>query len=517
MLFSKFSLVFLSSLALLADAPNILVITVDDLKPTLGCYGDEFAITPAIDAIAARGTLFNANYCQQAVCAPSRISMFTGLRPDTTGILDLHTSMRDINPNVITMPQYFKEKGYLSIGYGKIMHGAKNDDTELSWSERDEELPYNREIGKPVLDKFQNPKAQEILKRLSKKSKKLKTNLLMKELKKEGAYFVSEAYDLPDDAYKDGAVAKAGTKRLKELSETKEKFFMVLGFNKPHLPFNAPKKYWDMYDPNKLPLAEYRKQDKQRPKYAYHSFGELAAYKDYKIGEAVDDKRKRHLIHAYYACVSYVDAQIGKVMSELKASGLDKNTVVVLWGDHGWHLGDHGLWCKHSNFEQATKAPLIISAPNYPQGKVSQSSTEFIDIFPTLCKLSGLEVSEQLEGLDLSPILLDPKEKVKDIAVSQYLRWASHGYTMRSGQYRLTLWMPKDYYSFKKFDENQIQEIELYDYKKDPNEKTNFANNPEYKEILEKLKKQFAEHFAEQYDAEKAKAMPGLIKKYSRK
>ena len=504
-------------LSIFAEKANVLIITIDDLKPTLACYGDKYAVSPNIDSLADNGTLFTSNYCQQAVCAPSRISMFTGLRPDTTGVLDLHTHMRDINPDILTMPQYFKENGYLSIGYGKLMHGAKNDDKELSWSELGDDLPYNKNHPKPVLDKFQNPKAHQVFEKLNKTQKRLKTSLLQKEMKNKGAYLVSEAYDLPDGAYRDGAVAKAGIQRLNELAETKEKFFMVLGFNKPHLPFNAPKKYWDMYDPNKLPLAEHQKQDQQRPKYAYHSFGELAAYKDYQIGKAVDEKRQRHLIHAYYACVSYVDAQVGRVMDELKRLNLDKNTIVVLWGDHGWHLGDHGLWCKHSNFEQATRAPLIISAPNQKKGQVSQSPTEFIDIFPSLCKLTGLKIPEQLEGEDLSPILEDPKVKVKDYSISQYLRWANHGYTMRSGKYRLTLWMPKNYYGFMKFDENDIAEVELYDYQKDPNETTNFANNPEYAEVLRKLKKQFASYFASQYDAEKERTMPQFIKKNSRK
>jgi iduronate 2-sulfatase len=517
MSFSKLFVFVFSSLSLFAETQNVLIITVDDLKPNLACYGDEHAISPNIDKLAANGTLFKANYCQQAVCAPSRVSMFTGLRPDTTGILDLHTHMRDINPDILTMPQYFKDNGYLSIGYGKLIHGAKNDDKKLSWSELGDELPYNKDYPKPILDKFQNPKAHAVFDKLNKTQKRLKSSLLMKEMKNKGAYLVSEAYDLPDDAYRDGAVANAGIDRLNKLSESKEKFFMVLGFNKPHLPFNAPKKYWDMYDPENLSLAEYQKQDKQRPKYAYHSFGELAAYQGYLIGKEVDTERQRHLIHAYYACVSYVDAQIGRVMDELKQTGLDKNTVVVLWGDHGWHLGDHGLWCKHSNFEQATRAPLIISAPGFNKGQVSDSASEFIDIFPSLCQLTGLETPEQLEGKDLSPILENPKAKVKDIAVSQYLRWANHGYTMRSGQYRLTLWMPRDYYGFMKFNENDISEIELYDYKKDPNEKTNFANNPEYAEILKRLKKQFAAYFADQYDAEKAKTMPSLIKKHSRK
>ena len=496
---------------------NILVITIDDFKPNLGSYGDHKAISPAIDALASRGTLFTSAYCQQSVCAPSRVSMFTGLRPDTTGVLDLHTYMRAINPDVVTLPQFFRENGYTTIGYGKLMHGAKNDDKDKSWSEFADSLPFNSDHPAPILDKFQDPKCHEIYKKLSKNGKKVKTPLLVNKLKALKAYPVSEAFDLPDDTYRDGAIAKLGIKRLKELKGSGENFALFLGFTKPHLPFNAPKKYWDLYDPENFELAAYRKQDKQRPNYAYHSYGELAAYSGYEIGKPVAEDKQRHLIHAYYACVSYVDAQVGKVLDELKKLDMEKDTIVVLWGDHGWHLGDHGIWCKHSNFEQATRAPLIISAPGMTAGQVSESSAEFIDIFPTLCDLSELQGPKALEGESLVPVLKDANATVKPYAVSQYKRWASHGYTMRKGRYRLTLWMPKNYFGFQKFDESQIKEMELYDYQKDPNETTNFAKHPEYANVVKDMKKSFAEFFASQYDEEKASRIPSLVKKHSRK
>jgi len=337
---------FLINSGVAAKKMNVLILNVDDLKNSLGCYGDSKAITPNIDALASKGTVMLANYCQQAVCAVSRVSMYTGLRPDSTGVHDLHTYMRDINPNILTMPEHFKKNGYKTVGFGKILHGAKNDDVPLSWSERkDHDLPYNTKHPEPVIGKFQHPKLHEFQQEYIKANKRVHTGKLQSALKDNQLYHAVEALDLPDDAYPDGAIAKAGVSALQKMASSSEPFFLVLGFRKPHLPFVAPKKYWVMYERSAIKVAEYQKNSLDGVPYALHTYGELGAYKGFKTGKKIELEKQKELIHGYYACVSYIDVQIGMVMKELKRLKLSENTVVVLWGDHGWHLGDHGLWC----------------------------------------------------------------------------------------------------------------------------------------------------------------------------
>jgi arylsulfatase A-like enzyme len=518
----KFSLLFtffayLCSSHAIAGKRNILILNIDDLKPTLGCYGDELAKTPNIDQLASKGTVMQANYCQQAVCAASRVSFFTGMRPDSTGIRDLHTFMRDVHPNIVTMPEHFKNHGYDSIGIGKILHGAKHDDPQ-SWTRRNEwDLEYPEGMNHPVVTKFQTPGVHEVFKTFSSKNKRIKTQALMKKLKSQNLYPATEAFDVPDDAYPDGRIADLGIRELKEYAKNSKNFYLVLGFRKPHLPFNAPKKYWQLYDRSKFKIHPHQIKKNDRPKYAYHTYGELGAYTGYTMGKKVEQDKQIELIHGYYACVSYVDAQIGKVMQALRETGLDQNTTVVLWGDHGWHLGDHGIWCKHSNFEQATKSPLIIVDPDHSGKQTTSSETEFIDVFPTLCEIAGLEKPKQLEGKSLVPILNDPNAKVKEGAISQYTRYSGTGYAMRSGPYRLVLWMKKDFISFKKFDEQMVNAMELYDYDKDPHETKNFEKDPEYATILDNMKRKMLRYFDSIHDEKRASDMLAKIKKHSRK
>jgi arylsulfatase A-like enzyme len=308
----------------------------------------------------------------------------------------------------------------------------------------------------------------------------------------------------------DGALVNKAKTILSDLAKGGNPFFFAVGFAKPHLPFVAPKKYWDLYDRNTVPLAQFTEHAAESPEFAYHNSGELRAYSDIPgipgipgiksyttnhIGLPVD--KQRELVHGYYAAVSYADAQIGKLLDELERLGLAENTIVVLWGDHGWHLGDHDLWCKHSNFEQATRSPLIISAPWIRKSKTS-SPTEFVDIFPTICDLAGVDVPKKLDGESLVPLMKKPGSKVKEFAVSQYPRKSLMGYSIRTDQYRLTYWMKDIYRSSMPFDTSIIVGKELYDYKTDPLETRSEVNNKKYKKVQQELDAQIVKFLKSQ-------------------
>ncbi|TAJ14533.1 DUF229 domain-containing protein [Marinilabiliaceae bacterium JC017] len=469
--------------------PNILFLTVDDLKPVLGCYGNQNVLTPNIDQLAKSGVTFSNAYCQQAICAPSRISVFTGLRPDRTKVWDLKTNMRDMNPEVVTLPQYFKDNGYESVGLGKLLHGAKDDDP-TSWSipyRHDRELTYADGFIYPANGKYQTPAIHEAMKKAQKqKLSWIQTNRYLKSL---GLSPSVECMDIPDNAYEDGAVAEAGMDLMEQLSQGDKPFFLALGFHKPHLPFVAPKKYWDLYDRDSVELPAFSKKAKNSPDYAYHSWGELRNYSDIPQQGPVPLEKQKELIHGYWASVSFMDAQVGKVLAKLDELGLRENTIVVLWGDHGWHLGDHGIWCKHTNFEQATKAPLIISAPSYAHGQHTSSMAEFVDIFPTLCELSGLDTPEVLEGESQVPALEQPETMVKDYALSQYPRGINvMGYSLRTERYRLTVWLKGKFHEGIIHQDPQVEAIELYDYQKDPDETVSLATDPAYTNTVKTLK-----------------------------
>ncbi len=464
-----------------ADRPNILLITVDDLKPLLGCYGDSFVKTPNIDRLAARGTVFLNNYCQQAVCAPSRMSIFTGLRPDTTGVTDLKTDLRVHLPDAKTMQQHFKENGYETLGCGKVMHGSRNEDPP-SWSipfMRDEDLDYADGFETPADLQYQSPEIHAAFEQVQKEGithwKKRKQRLVELEARPP-----VECIDVPDDAYADGAMTTWSIEQIQKLSKGRNPFFITVGFHKPHLPFVAPKKYWDLYDRDQFKPAELQITPKGAPDYAGHTWGELRGYSSIPKGKgALPLDRHAELIHAYYACVSTIDAQVGRLLDALDESGEAENTIIVLWGDHGWHLGDHGWWCKHTNYEQATKAPLIISAPEFPTLGRTRSMSEFVDVYPTLCELTGVPAPDGLEGESLVPILNDPAATVKEFSVSQYPRGKIMGYAYRTKRYRYVEWIKN----------SEIQNAELYDYEKDPLETRNLIDDRDYRDIVEEIKK----------------------------
>ena len=455
-----------------AKRPNILFIAVDDLKPWVTAYGDKHAKTPGMDKLASEGLVFKNAYCQQAICAASRASIMTGMRPDRTRIWDLVTVPRQVNPNMVSIPQYFKSQGYETAGMGKIYHksSAGPGHDAPSWS-----IPYR-----------DAKKAQWVL------------PFTPEEKTRRGP--AVECADVPDNTYHDGRLTEMAIELMDSLSGNEKPFFLAVGFLKPHLPFIAPKKYWDLYDRNEFELASFQKMASNSPEIAYHNSGELKNYSDIpKFDNYSEDELKhlpedkqRELIHGYYAAMSYTDAQILQLLNELERLGIKENTIVVLWGDHGWHLGDHGLWCKHTNFEQATHALLMLSAPNFPKGVQPETESEFVDVFPTLCELSGIPVPNWLDGISLVPAMKDPGIELREYAFSQYPRGKDRmGYSIRTKQFRYTVWCGEGFKTNIPFDEKYVIAREMYDYEKDYQETENVVDKPEYSESRKQMEQLF--------------------------
>ncbi|MCP5548887.1 MAG: sulfatase [Akkermansiaceae bacterium] len=476
----------LAPLVCAAEKPNVLFIAVDDLKPMLGCYGDNVIKTPNVDRLAAQGTTFTNAHCQQAVCGPSRASLLTGLRPDTTQVWDLKTRIRKINPDVVTLPQHFKDNGYVSVGVGKIfdprsVNGQVNDDPK-SWSR-----PYGKTDENP--DSQMGFLNKDFVARAKKAKRENRGDWEAMKKALGGTPAVEIDQDVADDAYDDGRIAAKGVEYINELAKGGKPFFVAVGFKKPHLPFVAPKKYADLYSGDDIRLAKFQKMPEGAPSLHFQDSWELknGSYSEYAgMNGVLPEANQRELVHGYMACVSYMDAQVGRLLDALEANGVADNTIVVLWGDHGWHLGDHGMWCKHTNYEQATRVPMIIAKrANGGKGAKSASPAEFVDIYPTLCDLAGVPKPGALQGTSLVPVLDDPSVVVKDFAVSQYPRGGGAkemmGYAFRDKRYRYVRWAPKDAPSEIKFEE-------LYDYETDPLETKSLVADPAHAEALEMMR-----------------------------
>jgi iduronate 2-sulfatase len=446
--------------------PNVLFVAVDDLKPTIGCYGDKLAKTPNIDRIAATATLFERAYCMQAVCSPSRNALLTGLRPEVLKIYDLGTNFRKRAPDVETLPQWFKQNGYESHGIGKIFHvGHGNHEDAASWS-----VPHfqGKTVGYALPENRSKLTREEAL--FSNREEDIA------KLPRGAAY---ESADVPDDAYSDGQIANQSIKRLQDFKKSGKPFFLAVGFLRPHLPFCSPKKYWDLYDPASFTLSEGTTPPDGAPAFAPQSSGELRQYAGIPEKGPMPPELQRTLIHGYYAATSYMDAQLGRVLDELEKLGLAENTIVILWGDHGWHLGDHGMWCKHTNFEQATHSPLLISAPGRRSPQRSRTLVEFVDIYPTLCDLAGLAKPAHLQGESLVPILDAPSMK-RTAAFQVYPRSPKEtgpllGHAVRTDRWRYVEW--------RKADSTAVAR-ELYDLQDDPQETVNVADQPSKAEVV---------------------------------
>lgn len=464
-----------------ADKPNILMILVDDLKPAMGCYGDKIAITPNMDKLASRGMKFEKAYCNQAVCAPSRNNLMLGSRSTSLGIYGLGQKFRTFYPNATTLPQYFRSFGYSAHAVGKIYHfGHGNTGDAQSWS-----APPIRE------------KVVEYLKPESTEGGKLTreeaffTNQKLGNIRSLPKGYAWESADVSDEKYADGRIANEGIKFLKKAAQSETPFFLALGFVKPHLPFTAPQKYWDMHDPAKFQIHPHQESPKGAPNYAGKKGGEIVNYAPLTIENLKTDKMQRKLLHGYYATTTYADAQIGKVINVLDDLDLSRDTIIVLWGDHGWHLGDHGYWTKHTNYEQANRIPIMFVAPGIiTPGSQSNQVIETVDIYPTLVALAGLpqkEVTQPMDGNSLLAVLRDPNLEVNDHAYHCYPRGQRIGRAVRTSQYRLIQW--------KKFGiENTESQYELYDYQSDPDEKVNLAiKKPDLVQALQQLLDQHPE------------------------
>ncbi len=464
------------------DKPNILLLLVDDLKPTLGVYGDKLAHSPNIDRLAEKGMTFKHAYCNQAVCMASRYNLLLGSRSTSTGLFHFGKEFRDVYPKAVTLPQYFMNAGYHVESMGKVFHiGHGNTNDDASWS-----IPHHEEkVIEYLLPESTN-------RQLTREEAFFENSRMFiedlprnKELPRGAAW---ESPDVLDEAYADGRVATHAINRLRKLSKNSDQpFFMAVGFARPHLPFCAPKKYWDLYDPQQLPMPVNEEQPKDAPRCALKRKGEIVQFFPVPEQESgiYDEDLKRKLIHGYYASMSYMDAQLGRVIDELERLELDDNTIIVLWGDHGWHLGDHGTWTKHTNFEQATRIPIIFVAPGVTTpGSATHQLTETVDIYTTLADLAGLgkpDVQQPIDGVSLVTVLKNGNKRVKDHAYHAYIKQGYLGEAIRTQQFRMVRWTHTN-------DVSKEVLYELYDYKNDPHETQNWAAKKQDKvAALEKL------------------------------
>lgn len=447
---------------------NVLFIVADDLRPELGCYGNTRVKSPNIDKLAGAGFLFQHAYCQQALCGPTRASFLSGCRPDTTGVHGLTVPLTKSRPDLVTLPQTFRQGGYETISLGKVYHHP-SDDPE-GWSEKPW-VPTGPWAGMG----YTSPETRALFQR---ELERTRDGLPPTR----GFAPPVEIANVPDNGLPDGVIAEKAIAELQRLSSNKDKpFFLAVGFAKPHLPFTAPKKYWDMYQREQMQISEVRDWPKDMPSFAGMDSGELRQYAGIPKKDNVSDDQARELIHGYYACVSYMDAQLGRVVDELDRLGLRDNTIIVMWGDHGWKLSEYSAWCKHTNFEIDTRSPLLLSAPGMAKGQKLSQLVEFVDVFPTLADLCGLPTPKTVEGTSFVPLLRDPARVWKTAAFSQYQREnGSMGYTMRTERYRFTEWV-KD---------GQVIARELYDHRDAELDLVNLADRPEYADLVKELSAQ---------------------------
>ncbi len=463
------------------EHPNILFISIDDLRPELGCYGVEAVHSPNIDRLAETGVRFDRAYCQIAVCNPSRVSLLTGLRPDSAKVWTLDVRFRDTIPDIVTLPQHFKQHGYHAVSFGKIFHNPWPDNA--SWSEP-HHWPKNSklwsEAAKKQLADFRDEMRADG-----------KNDAAIQRMRAPA----TEIVDYSDSEHIDGAIADQAIAAMKRLAAKEQPFFLAAGFIRPHLPFVVPRKYWQLYDREKIPLASNQAIARGAPDFALNTMYELRDYMDYSStanprNGSLTQTQQRELKHGYYASVSFIDAQIGRLLGELDSLGLRERTIVVLWSDHGWKLGEHNSWCKQTNYEIDNRVPLIIRDPRAAvNGRSTQSLVELVDLYPTLCDLAAIPAAKHLEGVSLAPILADPAKIVKSAAFSQFRRRTKSadlmGYTMRTDRYRYVEWIDRQ--------TKKILARELYDHDSDPGESRNLAGGDAEKERVRRLSAQMWE------------------------
>jgi len=437
------------------DALNVLFIAVDDLRPELNCYGKTHMHTPNMDRLAARGTLFEKAYCMVPTCGASRASMMTGIRPTPTRFIN-HLSRADEDaPNATTMNSHFKQHGYTTASLGKVFHHPQ--DSNKGWS-------------RPAWRQKHSPGRSYYLPENVKK----RANAKNVPGKKNGPAY--EIADVPDDQYPDAEVAAKAIRRLKQLKHQGNPWFMVVGFYRPHLPFVVPKKYWDLYPRDTIRLPENNYIPEHAPQVSIHNNGELRHYTDIPQKGPVSKDTAINLIRGYYASVSFVDAQIGRVVQALNKTGQSDNTIIVLWSDHGWNLLEHTLWQKHSCYETSLQIPLIVAVPGKDPEQRSPALIESIDLYPTLCELTGIPTPEHTQGTSFVPLLDNPLKPWKTHAVSRI----QQGDSIRTQRYRYTNYTKNG---------KHIGHM-LYDHDTDPQENVSIVKRPEMKSTAEHLKEQ---------------------------
>lgn len=480
--------------------PNILFISIDDLRPSLGVYGDSTAITPNIDLLAGEGMTFRQTFSQCAVCAPSRASLMTGLRPDSTRVWHLGDKFREINPATVTMPQYFAKHGYHTVNLGKIFHNYMPD--SVSWDEPDlRPARYKRP------DWYGRDGETYYISEEVNRSQAIKRDSLLKlrPVRYADGWNTGpawEAADVHDSLYYDGAQNELTKKTLTRLAKMDQPFYMGLGYFRPHLPFTAPKKYWDLYDPLDIPLAANPEIPIGAPLLSMNSMYELRHYDGFgHIGHPTSDFRMsedtaRILKHGYYASVSYVDALIGQLVDHMKEIGIYENTIIIVWGDHGWKLGDHNSWGKMTNYNIDLQVPMIIRAPNQQNpGAQTFAMTELVDIFPSLLDLAQIDVPDYMQGTSFVPLLENPDREWKSAAFSQFHRRPRvsadggryMGYSINTPEYHYIEWYTWDHQAGER---GEYVTAELYDRLSDPTEKMNIASSEESAPIVENLAEQ---------------------------
>ncbi|WP_162417137.1 sulfatase [Cyclobacterium roseum] len=419
---------------------NVLFIAVDDLRPELGCYGVDYVHTPDIDKLASEGRMFANHFVHAAACGPSRSTLLSGTRTTNWDIFKTIRESGSKPANIFSLPQLFKENGYQTVGIGKISHqpGGVMDSLQTI-----HEVPYSWDESYAPVGEWREPWSAFF----SYAGGKARTSYYGRPTNRSLPPF--EAAEVDDEGYADGHNAAAAIRQLRNLKDST--FFLAVGFYKPHLPFNAPKHYWDLYDPENIPASDYQEmpenvtsdlslhygRDSYEPRGTYTWPGDTLGWK-------ITPEREKILKHGYLAAVSYVDAQIGKVLDELTRLGLDENTLVVLWGDHGWHLGDYGIWGKHTNFDIALNSPLIVRQPGMTQpGVAAHGLVETVDIFPTLADLCGITSPGHLEGTSFTSALDNPEAPLKEYVVGERDAWGVLGKTVRTRDHRLMVWIDK--------------------------------------------------------------------------
>ncbi len=465
---------------LFAGPPNVLFIVADDLNCAISPYGDSVAVTPNLDRLAKRGLTFENAYCQQAVCNPSRSSFLTGLRPDTVGVDDLRKSFRETAPNgeaLVTLPQHFKNHGYFCQNIGKLFHNMGETQDRQSWS-MDEVLFKGTHAMDTV---FSN------------------TPLVPGDAKPAYKAPVTEDHDVPDTAYRDGQIANLAAAMLRDHPQDGQHFFLAVGFWRPHLPFVAPKKYWDLYDADAIPMPNPAVSPSDVPDIAMHESREIKGYGGTPKDREFTGEEIRHYRHGYYAAISFLDAQVGEILDALEAGGHANDTLIVFTSDHGFHIGEQSLWGKTSNFELDARVPLIIADPRQPQSHAQStpSLAELVDLFPTLADLVGIDSDQpaDLEGTSLASVVEDPSITVKEAAFTQHQQpfygsrsnWKAWGYSVRTKDWRYTEW--------RDIKSGTLLAGELYDHRSDPLETRNVIANKDHAAAVKALARHLEEQF----------------------